>query len=183
MTKIRTAFDPKEVDPIANTSGESLTKQSERGQADMTTIMRKYEKTGVLPPFRQGEGVFADVSGAQDLHTAFQQVEVAQAFFGQVPSEIRDYVDNYAPNLVALCVPERSDELVALGIFEEMQHVWPKDVYERERAAQEQKAAERRQAERDAELARRGLVDGDPPRRAPQAPPPADPGANAPETS
>ena len=54
--------------------GPSLARQSEKAYSDINVIMRKYVKTGVLPP-QTREGFFADVSKVGDYREALARVE------------------------------------------------------------------------------------------------------------
>lgn len=89
----------------------SRTRQSEKAYADINTIMRKYVKTGVLPPATR-QGFFADVSRVGDYREAIARVEQADKMFEHLdpklrfkfnndPAEFLDYVSN-ADNLESL---------------------------------------------------------------------------------
>lgn len=73
--------------------GKSLTRQSEAASADINLIMKKYDKTGILPPATR-QGFFADVSSVGDYREAVERVEKADDMFMQFPAEIRSKFSN-----------------------------------------------------------------------------------------
>lgn len=68
--------------------GKSMTRQSEMVYADINLIMKKYEKTGVLPPATR-EGFFADVTKVGDYRDALARVDQAERYFDHLPVDIK----------------------------------------------------------------------------------------------
>lgn len=103
---------------ILHNFGKSRTRQSERDNANINTIMRKYEKTGVLPMATR-EGFFADVTEMGDYQTAMENVRAAQEQFMQMPAPLRTQFDNDPAKFLDFCCnPENRDEMVEMGLLE-----------------------------------------------------------------
>lgn len=98
----------------------SRTKQQFVEDSDINTIMRKYEKTGILDPrLQRGPGSYGDFSSATDYHTSLNQVVEAQAAFYDLSSTIRARFHNDPGELLDfLDDPANRDEAVKLGLVE-----------------------------------------------------------------
>lgn len=77
----------------------SLTKQGDKDSCDVNQIMKRYEKTGILPPYTT-PGYFADVSEFGDFHRVTEVVRQTQEIFMQTPAEFRASFDNDVANFV-----------------------------------------------------------------------------------
>jgi len=67
---------------------ESLTKQSFTEEADINTIVRRFNLTGQLPEnIRQP--VYADFENAFDFHSAMNAIRAAQESFDAMPADLR----------------------------------------------------------------------------------------------
>lgn len=98
--------------------GPTLTRQSEAKYADINLIMKKYEKTGVLPPATR-QGFFADVSNVGDYRDALHRVQAADAYFMQLPAEYRKRFDNDpATFLDFVSDPDNIPELETMGLIQ-----------------------------------------------------------------
>lgn len=104
----------------SNTQGESLTKQSDRHEADINTIMKRYRQTGDASVFMQRTGgYYADVSSVGDYHAAVEMVREADQAFSALDAEIRDKFANDPANLIAaLADPEAKKMLEEIGILD-----------------------------------------------------------------
>lgn len=98
--------------------GPSLTKQSEAEACDVNKIMKKYERTGYLPP--SGDpGYYADVSSVPDYQAALAIVERASVVFDSLPGEFRARMDNDPAKYLAwVGDPANRDEMVKLGMVD-----------------------------------------------------------------
>lgn len=96
----------------------SRTKQQFVEESDVNTIMRKYEKTGIIDPrLQRGPGSYGDFTGAQDYHTALQQIVEAQEAFYDLPSGIRAKFHNDPGELLAFLEDDKNrDEAIKLGL-------------------------------------------------------------------
>lgn len=115
--KFKTAYDPHprqhpELDP------KSLTHQSMAPECDINTIMRKYEKTGVLEHrnnFHGQYGDFADVPA--DYQESMNHVLAADEMFQTLPARIRRRFHNDPGAFIAYATdPSNQDELIAMGL-------------------------------------------------------------------
>lgn len=105
--------------PVVDCSGDpGLTRQSEKDQADINKLMARYEKTGVLPPMREG-GVFGlDVSEVPDYREAVDMVRRADEFFMQYPAAVRsEFRNDPAVFLDFVMDPANAKRAEELGIF------------------------------------------------------------------
>lgn len=95
--------------------GPSMTKQSEAAACDVNFIMKRYEKSGLLPHV---PGYYADVSAPVSYQDARNMVIQADASFQALPASIRSRFSN-DPGLFLAAVsdPDRVDELVDLGVL------------------------------------------------------------------
>lgn len=73
----------------------SMTKQSMAKDLDVNNIIKRYNKTGVLPNAHKFEAIYGEFDSF-DLRTAIEKVENAQKVFMEVPSEIRGKFNNDA---------------------------------------------------------------------------------------
>lgn len=97
---------------------KSLTRQAGAEEADINFIMKRYEKTGVLPLETQ-ERVFADVSELGSFREAMDVVRAAEESFMSLPARVRARFENDPVAFVDFCSdPGNRDELVQLGLVE-----------------------------------------------------------------
>lgn len=83
----------------------SRTLQAFLGPSDVHAIMRKYQSTGdvsVLLQRRPQDAIYGDFSRPLDYVEAFNKVAAARALFEELPSEIRDAVNNDPAKLLEL---------------------------------------------------------------------------------
>lgn len=96
----------------------SMTRQSEKDSCDINVIMRKYQKTGVLP-VKDREAFFADVSQMGDYQEAIERVRMADEAFMAMPAKLRKKFENDPAVFLDFCSnPDNRDELVELGLIE-----------------------------------------------------------------
>lgn len=74
-------------------SEKSLTRQSDAESADINVIMRRAEKTGVLPLYTR-EALFTDVTAIGSFREALETMRVAQEGFLALSPEIREKFGN-----------------------------------------------------------------------------------------
>lgn len=75
---------------------ESHVEQTHVGSTNINAIMRKYRKTGELPPPREGGKLYGDFGAAEDYHTTQNRLIEANAQFMDMPSHLRTRFDNDA---------------------------------------------------------------------------------------
>lgn len=97
---------------------ETRTRQSEAAACNINNIMRRYEKTGVIPPAKRN-AFYADVSTMGDYRTALHQVQSAQDYFMSLPAKLRSRFENDAAAFLDFVSdPANRDEMVELGLIE-----------------------------------------------------------------
>ncbi len=99
----------------------SMTQQQFKDEADINTIMARYQKTGVLvDPLTQvtRKPMFDDFSELGDFRDHQQAVVDAQEMFMQLPSKLRARFSNDPAELLQwLSNPSNKDEAIELGLF------------------------------------------------------------------
>lgn len=95
---------------------ESVTKQSFKDEADINVIMRRYEKTGVMPFLDEREPRFMDCTGF-DYQEAQLLVTGARSMFEELPAALRARFDNDPARLLEFLNDERNrEEAITLGL-------------------------------------------------------------------
>lgn len=94
-----------------------FTEQSHKKECDVTNIVKKYDKTGLINHISKFEASFGDTTGA-DFKTAQDLVTNAMSLFNSLPSEIRNEFDNSPQNLLQFMEnPENRDKAIELGLI------------------------------------------------------------------
>lgn len=116
---ILTAYDEKIRVDLDCSVEPSLVKQSFKDECDINSIMKKWEKSGVISHAKEAEGLYGDFSDVKDYQSALDAVIHAQELFDGFPAELRarfqndpaqflDFVDN----------PSNMEEMISLGLAE-----------------------------------------------------------------
>ena len=96
----------------------SLTRQEFKEEVNVNSIIRKYQKTGMLTHVRNNPGAYMDLTNKPDYEVALQTVIDANNQFNTLPSEIRKKFGNDPGELIAyLSDPRNHDEAVELGLL------------------------------------------------------------------
>lgn len=122
--EFKTAYGKKE--RVLNVNEEpSLTKQSFKNECDINLIMKKWQKTGVLPQARSAQPCYGDFTGISDYQSALNAVAEAQDTFLALPSALRARFSN-DPSLFLEFVqnPANIDEMISLGLAERSEKVF-----------------------------------------------------------
>lgn len=117
---LRSAFN-YDTEAVSNETGLkcddiSLTVQSEKDEADINVIVRRFGLTGSLP-----QGVrtptYDDFTGVTDYQSALNAMTLANDSFYQMPAEIRSEFDNDPHRFVNFCSdPANADKLTGWGL-------------------------------------------------------------------
>ncbi len=111
-----TAVDPPPKVLLDN-FGKTRTRQSEAKATNINTIMKQYDRTGLLP-VDGGEALFADVSDVPDYRTSLNLITRADEMFMQLPADVRARFDNEpAIFLDFTSDPENRDEMIEMGLL------------------------------------------------------------------
>lgn len=108
-------------DPITGevTNPPSRTKQSFLEQCDINTILKQYQKTGMLNHVNAAAaaGAYVDLPDEIDFQESLATVERAQQSFSTLPSKIRARFNNDPAEFMAyMADPANIDEMVDLGL-------------------------------------------------------------------
>lgn len=118
--------EPRPTAPVVRTSqfdvervrtevgSEVLTKQSFADDTDINNIMRKYEKTGILPDLSQKQYDFMDVSSGFDYHECANRIHEVDGIFMALPAQIRSQFDNDAGQFLNFIADPLNKETMAL---------------------------------------------------------------------
>lgn len=97
----------------------SKTQQQFQEQVNVNNIMKKYHQGKPITHLNNKQGVFADISTAQDYFDSFNTILKAEEAFNQLPSAIRTKFNNDPAELLEFVHnPSNYDEGVMLGIFD-----------------------------------------------------------------
>jgi len=95
----------------------SRTKQSFRAESDINNIMRRFEKTGILPDLIKSDPKYGDFSTAPSYQESLHLVMKAHAQFESLSSKIRDRFNNDPERFLNFASdPSNTDEMVRLGL-------------------------------------------------------------------
>lgn len=99
--------------------GKSRTRQSEAAATNINAIMRKYEKTGLLPKGDARQAFYADVSEMGDYRTALENVRLAEESFMELPATLRREFQNDPAEFLDFCSdPTNRDKMAEMGLIE-----------------------------------------------------------------
>ncbi len=114
-TTFKTAYGDKLKVQTVNTE-PSKTKQSLADNANVNKIIKKYNKTGVIPNMNALEAVYGEIT-SQDLQDAIHKVDSSYEAFMQVPSEIRAKFNNDAGSFIDYATnPDNINEMRQYGL-------------------------------------------------------------------
>lgn len=123
MTVIaRNVYDPY-VAPFDGAPGggivcdKGVTKQADKDGCDINLIMKRFEKTGVLPDLIKQNPVYGDFSSVPDFQSALEIVRKAETQFAALDPQIRSRFDNSAEAFLAFATdPANAAEMVKMGL-------------------------------------------------------------------
>lgn len=95
----------------------SKVKQEFGEKVDINNIMRKYNRTGVLPDMIKLNPRYGDFSSAQDYHRAMNIIVHSREQFEGLPADVRKRFNNDPEAFLAFAEnPENIDQLVDMGL-------------------------------------------------------------------
>lgn len=98
-------------------SDEIITEQSHKDTCDIHTIMRKYEKTGLIEHVNTRGAEYADYCDAPDFKEAMDYIANANSLFESVPARIRDqFHNNPAEYLEFMTDPSNLEKIREMGL-------------------------------------------------------------------
>lgn len=115
--RFKTPYDLPERKPGIIFPEETRAKQSFKDDCDINNLLKRYEKTGVLPHNVKGPGQYADISDVSDYQTACNIVIQARENFDALPSKLRARFHNSPEEFLAFTLdPANAEEMVNLGL-------------------------------------------------------------------
>ena len=118
MSKIafKTAYGQR-VREAFNTQGESLTQQHFAQEADIKTIIKKHDRTGIINHVARGVAHYGDYSEVNEYREALDMVNNAEASFGELPAELRKMFDNDAGEFFEFATdPKNEQKMIQMGL-------------------------------------------------------------------
>ena len=95
----------------------SLTEQAHKRTCDIHTIMRKYEKTGIIEHTAQYQGTYGDFANAPEFDEAQRIIADAKSMFETVPAKIRERFNNDPGEYVSFMTDDANyDAIAELGL-------------------------------------------------------------------
>jgi len=93
------------------------TKQEFKAEADINTIMARYNRTGELPQINLVAPQYLDVTG-MDFHAHMNAIREAQNLFDSLPSQVRNRFQNDPGSFIDFCGdPDNRPELAKMGLL------------------------------------------------------------------
>lgn len=95
---------------------KTLTVQSERDDADINTLVKRFGITGTVPQLTRLP-MQGDFTGLKDYHGAMNALIESDELFMELPADLRKRFDNDAGKFVDFCSNEKNrPELIELGL-------------------------------------------------------------------
>lgn len=96
----------------------SQTKQSDLKDCDINAIMKRYERTGLLPDLIAKNGTYGDFSDAPTLQEAFAITRHAEEQWANIDATVRNRFDNDPVKFAAFATdPNNVDEMEKMGLL------------------------------------------------------------------
>nr|UXQ87994.1 MAG: internal scaffolding protein [Microvirus sp.] len=115
--KIQSAYDGARV-AVTVEGGESMVRTEFQEEANINTILARYETTGMLP-LESRQPIFADVSMMEDLKSSMDTVAAVEGRLKELPREARElFAKDPGGFAQALSEPLTRERLQDLGVLE-----------------------------------------------------------------
>ena len=96
----------------------SLTEQSHKAECDVNTIMKRYERDGLLTHVNAFQGDYGDFTGVQDYHTSMNQILLADEMFLSLPAKVREEFDNDPGKFLEFAEnPDNEEKMRDMGLI------------------------------------------------------------------
>lgn len=119
MTVFRDMYGNRPVGTPYISDQPSRTKQSFKDECDINVIMRRYDKTGVLPA-GVGVGSYADFSSVGSFQDSQNILIKAQSQFDALPARVRDRFQNDPEKLLRFIADKANfEEAKKLGLLKD----------------------------------------------------------------
>lgn len=102
----------------APVEGKTKTKGSFKEECDINNIMKRFEKTGILPEMIKAKPQYGDFSNPLDFQDAMNLVVHANEQFAALPARVRDRFGNDAARFLEFAQDgSNRDEMKKLGLL------------------------------------------------------------------
>lgn len=113
---VKNRFSPRT--RVISPKGEKPAKQEFKDDADLNSIMRKFQKTGAIAHHLKYGGSYG-VATPQTLHEAMTVVSQAETMFAELPSSLRERFRNEPSRFLEFVQDETNlEEMYTLGLAE-----------------------------------------------------------------
>lgn len=104
--------------PGLDFAGEvSLTRQADKDACDINVIIKKCQKSGVVPFFLDANAMYGNFESGLDFHALMSRCEAAKQQFDLLPAAVRARFDHDAGKAIDwLSDPKNDVEAVKLGL-------------------------------------------------------------------
>jgi len=102
-----------------HTIGDSLTSQSHKEECDINSILKRWERTGVLEHAQRFEGHYGDFTSIPDFHQAQNAIIQAREMFMTLPAKTRKRFGNDPGEFLDFVSdPENKAAMQDMGLLE-----------------------------------------------------------------
>lgn len=118
--KFRSAYDGKRVRVQVDFTGtESMCEQHHKNDCDINTILKKYDKTGLITHVNNAKAEYGDFTVVNEYQENLQHVINAQMAFEELPSDIRKKFANDPGAFFEFATdPSNIDKMIEYGLAE-----------------------------------------------------------------
>lgn len=115
--------------------GKSMTEQSHKDSCDINTILRRYQKTGILEHVNKYQGKYMEYPDSTTFHDAMNLVAEANSLFESIPSQIRAEFDNDPSKFIDFMQnPDNREKMEDMGLSSEHLPLSEKEILAQEAA-------------------------------------------------
>lgn len=116
MANIQTHLSAEDGRYIRRDPNPSATRQEHKEEAEINTIVERFDRTGQLTHVSRLTGQYIDVSNIGSFQEALAMAEHGQGVFNNLPSSIRTLFDNNAAAFMDFMATATPEELSELGL-------------------------------------------------------------------
>lgn len=115
--KFKTQYDRGDKDYKFTPTGKDMCNQAEKDSCDINNILKRFEKTGMLPEMIEREPRYGDFSEVPDYQQACEIVERAEAQFMALDAGVRSRFANDPSKFLEFMHDEKNvEEIVKMGL-------------------------------------------------------------------
>ncbi|WNK13446.1 MAG: internal scaffolding protein [Microvirus sp.] len=101
-----------------NSGDEQITKQSHKAECDINTILKQYQRTGIITHVQSARPQYTDLPDVLDYQSSLNLLLEADEAFASLPAKVRDHFNNSpAGFLAAFADPSQADTLRQFGLL------------------------------------------------------------------